>query len=227
VLEYLDLLEPSQMEAAYAHLIALFDGHELAELYTPEFAAQLRAEDSAVVPVVNGCGDGEPYLHRLLRLQYAHWLPENMLLRADKLSMAHSVEARVPFLDHTLIAYCQTVPPHLKVRGLTGKYLLRKVAAELLPEPAAKRKKRPFYMPIERFFRTELFRELAGDLLGEASIRRRGIFRPQVVRQLLERMHEREFLYVKQVFALLVMEIWMREFLDKRPAAASLPEAVV
>jgi asparagine synthase (glutamine-hydrolysing) len=216
VLDYLDLLEPGDMRAAYAHLIALFDEHELETLFEPEFAAEVGARGASTIS--NSSVNGEPYLHRLLRLQYEHWLPENMLLRQDKLSMAHSIEARVPFLDHTLVEFTQRVPPNLKVRRLTGKYLLRRAAARILPPAVANRPKRPFYMPIERYFRSPVFKEMVGDLLSETAIRKRGIFRPQAIAALVARMHEREFLYVKQVFALLVLQLWFREFLDRKAA---------
>jgi len=217
-LDYLQLLEPPQMDQAYRHLISLFDARDTPDLYTPEFSAMLSSTGMHEPDTRrNGTLPGTAYLDRLLHLQFDHWLPDNMLLRQDKTGMAHGIEGRVPFLDHELVEFAVRLPPGLKLKRLTGKYLLRRYAATLLPPSVVRRKKMPFYVPIENYFQQPGFRELMDDLLNDQSVRQRGLFRPEAVARLRTMMHRREFLFVKQVFSLMVLELWFRIFADQAP----------
>lgn len=209
-LDYLGLLEPDRLEDAYRHLISLFDARDTRDLYTSEFGAELAAGSTARRSSVDGA-----YLNRLIRLQFDHWLPDNMLFRQDKTGMAHSIEGRVPFLDHKLVEFAMRLPPRLKIKGLTGKYILRQYAQKLLPPEVTGRKKMPFYVPIENYFQEPSFRELMDELLGEKSIRERGLFRPDAVMRIRRSMERREFLYIKQAFSLMVLELWFRMFVDR------------
>jgi len=214
-LDYLHLLEPSQLEQAYRHLISLFDARDTAHLYSPEFRELLLQEQCAHNGTAPAMPTTGPYLDRLLRLQFAHWLPDNMLLRQDKTGMAHGIEGRVPYLDHELVEFALRLPPRLKLRGLTGKYILRRYATQLLPPAVTQRKKRPFYVPVENYFQQPSFQELTEELLSVESVRRRGLFRAEAVAQLRGSMQRREFMRVKQVFSLMVLELWFRIFVDR------------
>lgn len=223
-LDYLRLLEPTQMDRAYRHLISLFDARDTPDLYTPAFSELLNGKTASFSHTCEGgASSRRGYLDRLLHLQFEHWLPDNMLLRQDKTGMAHSIEGRVPFLDHELVEFVLRLPPQLKLRRMTGKYLLRRYAAKLLPRAVARRKKMPFYVPVEKYFQQPSFRDLMDDLLDDEAVRRRGLFRPQTVARLRAMMHQREFVLVKQVFSLMVLELWFRIFQDQvpTPAAAS------
>ena len=215
-LDYLDLLEPAQIDQAYQHLISLYDTRDTSHLYTADFQAQLKnAPSSAIYQPTTYPSNNGPFLDRLLRLQFDHWLPDNMLLRQDKTGMAHSIEGRVPFLDHELVEFAMRLPPHLKLRHFTGKYILRQFAKELLPVEVAKRKKMPFYVPVENYFQQPIFQEMMKELLSEDSVRQRGIFRPETVAQMRNQMEQQEFMLVKQVFSLMVLELWFRIFVDQ------------
>ena len=87
-------------------------------------------------------------------------------------------------------------------------------AERLLPRETARRRKMPFYVPVETYFDQPAFVEQMDDLLGPESVRRRGIFRPEAVEELRTSMHRREFLLVKQVFSLMTLELWFRIFVD-------------
>jgi asparagine synthetase B (glutamine-hydrolysing) len=217
VLDYLQLLDPSQIDQAYQHLISLFDFRDTEFLYTSDFKAQLEAETNSdkearqdYLHLVSS--DNGHYLDRLLRLQFGHWLPDNMLLRQDKTGMANAIEGRVPYLDHELVEFAFRLPPHLKLRWLVGKYILRCLGKKLLPKQVTRRKKMPFYVPIENYFQQPIFREQMDEYLGESSIRKQGIFEPKTIRRLIDAMSRREFLHVKQVFSLMVLEMWFRTF---------------
>lgn len=210
-LDYLRLLEPDRLDDAYRHLISLFDARDTADLYSSDFREQLAVENRGR----SGVSTDGRFLNRLLRLQFEHWLPDNMLLRQDKTGMAHAIEGRVPFLDHTLVEFAQRLPPRMKIRRMAGKYVLRRFAEKVLPAEVAHRKKMPFYVPMENYFQQPAFQEMMADLLSDKSIRDRGLFDVSAVARLREAMHRREFLFVKQVFSLMVLELWFRLFQDR------------
>lgn len=133
--------------------------------------------------------------------------------------MAHGIEARVPFLDHELVEFVQKIPPRLKIRGRQTKYLLRQYAQRLLPMRTTARKKMPFYVPLERTYGAAVFRDMMEDTLADRVVRDRGLFRPEAVAALRTSMRNGDFLYVKQVFSLVMLELWFRMAVDRGAAA--------
>jgi asparagine synthase (glutamine-hydrolysing) len=218
VLDFLGLLEREQLSDAYVHLISLFDSRDTAMLYSDDFRRSVNgAVPGGAQPEI--VASSAPELNRILHLQFAHWLPEDILMKQDKMSMAGGIEARVPFLDHELVEYALKIPPALKIRGGVTKYLLRRYAARVLPEPVVKRRKMPFYVPLEKYFADPVFRDMAEDTLSEKTVRNRGFFRPEAVAQLRQAMSRQEFVFVKQAFSLVMLELWCRMALDRRGAA--------
>ena len=215
VLDFLDLLEPEQLPNAYRHLISLFDERDTTDLYTREFRESLNgncsSEDGFDVLKSNA-----PYLNRILHLQFCHWLPEDILMKQDKMSMAHGIEARVPFLDHELVEYALRLPPALKIRSGQTKYILRQYADRVLPKEVTDRRKMPFYVPAEKYFAEPIFQELMHDTLCSAAVQKRGVFRPEAVTKLCQTARNGEFVLVKQIFSLIVLELWFRMAVDRR-----------
>ena len=206
----------------YELLISLFDRWDRDGLYLAGSALAASRGVPAAGPAPTGF---RSHLDRVLWLQYATWLPDNILARQDKMSMANSVESRIPFLDHVLVEFLASVPPHLKLRSLTGanKILAREYARRLLPQRVAGRPKRAFYIPTERYFSTPIFREMVGDCLGAKAVLRRGYFDPAAVTALVRSAEQSsEFVAVKQVLALVMLEMWHRIFID-REAGWGLP----
>ena len=168
-----------------------------------------------------------PFLDRLLKLQYDEWLQDWALIRQDKNTMAHSLEYRLPFLDHRLIEFAFTLPPHLKISGRRDKVIERRLAEKIFPRQIARRTKLPFYLPVEFFFNHPEFKALVAETLNESQLRKRGYFDPKRVAALIESMNRtREFVYCKQVMSLVILELWHRVFIDRaydfgRPASAS------
>jgi asparagine synthase (glutamine-hydrolysing) len=196
----------------------LFDDRDTADLYTGDFqlAVDARRSGGVTCPVAASTA---PFLNRVLHLQFEHWLPDDILTKQDKMSMAHAIEARVPFLDHELVEYVLRVPPSLKIRAGQTKYLLRQYAKRWLPAPVVARKKMPFYVPIERRFGVPAFQELIEDTLSDRAVRSRGLFRPEAVARLRRSMQGGDFMYVKQAFSLMVLELWFRMAVDRRAAS--------
>ena len=165
--------------------------------------------------------DGPDSISRLLYVDTKQWLPDDLLARGDKMSMAASLEARIPLLDHRLVEFAASLPTDLKVHGFTRKYLLRKVAAELLPEPILRRRKKGFPVPMAAWLRGDA-REMCHDLLSPDAVRRRGLLAPERVAGLLEEHDSGTADNAPVLWALLSLELWHRAFVDgERPATAA------
>ena len=219
ILDFLGLLGSDQLEFAYRHLISLFDERDTKELFTKDFEETLKNEHHSNQMVDLVKESQAPYLNKILHLQFEHWLPDDILMKQDKVSMAHGIEARVPFLDHELVEFILRVPPSLKIRMKQSKYLLRKFATRLLPEEMVSRKKMPFYVPVEKYISDSNFKDLLADTLSPRSIRSRGIFNPIAIDKLLRHIRQGNFIYVKQVFCLVALELWFRMAVDRRGVA--------
>jgi asparagine synthase (glutamine-hydrolysing) len=152
-------------------------------------------------------------LNRMLYLDTALWLPDDLLARGDKTSMAASLEARVPLLDHKLVEFAATLPAHLKVRGLTRKYLLKKVAGRWLPPQIIHRSKKGFPVPVSLWFRKEA-RSFVRDVLSPSSVRRRGLFNPHYVQTLIDENETGFADHGSLLWALVNIELWHRMFID-------------
>jgi asparagine synthase (glutamine-hydrolysing) len=208
--DYLRGYYDRDLAQSYVTLRALFDPEERARLYAPALRDQV-----GWGWLHRGSGGG-PFLDRLLRLQYDDWLQDNLLLRQDKNTMAFSLELRCPFLDHRLIEQAFRLPTRDKVRGLRDKWLERELGRKWLPPENVRRSKNPFYLPLEYFHERGEIRELVRMTLDPARVRRRGWFDPDAVAGLVAQMRSGEFLYLKQVLSLVILELWCMVFLEKQ-----------
>jgi asparagine synthase (glutamine-hydrolysing) len=135
------------------------------------------------------------------------YLPNDLLAKVDIATMAVSLEARSPFLDHRVIEFAASLPENLKLRGLTTKYLLKKVLGRLLPAENLKRPKMGFGVPIGHWFRGSLQGFLRETLLSERATRR-GLFQPAAVRRLVDDHTAGRADYAHQLWTLLMLEMW-------------------
>lgn len=133
--------------------------------------------------------------------------------------MAHSLELRVPLLDHRVVAAGLALPDREKVRGVETKRALRRIAAQRLPAEIARRPKQGFEVPIDEWLRGDLA-ELAGDMLAPERLRRRGIVEPRVVARLLDEHRRRDADHGLRLYALLSLELWFEGVLDRSSVAA-------
>jgi asparagine synthase (glutamine-hydrolysing) len=162
--------------------------------------------------------DGTEPLNRMLYVDTKLWLPDDLLARGDKTSMAVSLEARVPLLDHKLVEFAAALPQNLKLKGFARKYLLKKVSRASLPPQIIQRKKKGFPMPFTLWFQREA-RSFLHDVLSASTVRRRGLFNPLFVEKLLKE-HEKGFAdHGSLLYGLLSVELWQRCFMDlgRRP----------
>ena len=151
--------------------------------------------------------EGSDELSRLMGLDLGLFMVDDMLVKTDRASMAHSLEARVPILDPVVAELALALPSKLKVRGLAKKRLLRKAVAPLLPQEILEGKKKGFVPPIGTWLREDL-RPLALDVLSPENVRRQGFFRPEVVTQLLEGHTNRQADNSRKIWALLTFSLW-------------------
>lgn len=208
--------------AAYLALKAVFSSDEKADLYSDDLRRACRGSappDSVVARWLaeqpSGAERGrsrDDYLSRLLRLDIKTWLSDDLLVKVDRMTMAHAVEARVPYLDHEVVEAAMNTPSSLKLRWLVGKRILRRLARGLVPATTARRRKTGFGVPISRWAHASL-RAFVEDVLSPESVRRRGLFRPEVVRGLLARQPFCEF-HRRQFWTLATLELWCRAFVD-------------
>jgi asparagine synthase (glutamine-hydrolysing) len=152
-------------------------------------------------------------LNRLLYLDLKTFLPCLNLAYTDKTSMAATLEVRVPFLNVELVELAARMPVNLKLRGLKRKYILKRAAESLLPRDVVWRKKAGFGAPVRSWLRGAL-RPMVEDLLSEETVRRRGLFRPEEVRRIIDANLSGREDYNLQVFQLLTLELWQRTFMD-------------
>jgi asparagine synthase (glutamine-hydrolysing) len=150
-------------------------------------------------------------LNRLLYVDLKTFLPCLNLMTTDKTSMAANLEVRVPFLNREMIEMAARMPPRLKLRGLTRKYVLKRALENVLPKEVVWRKKAGFGAPIRSWLRGPL-RPLVDDLLSEETVKRRGLFRPTEVKRVIDANFSGREDYNLQVFQLLGLELWFREF---------------
>src|SRR5882762_7032985 len=138
------------------NLFPLFNSEAKQALLSEDFKQNLNGSDAGAVFAEHlARTDATDPLNRMLYVDTKLWLPDDLLARGDKTSMAASIEARVPLLDHKLVEFAASLPPDLKIRGLTRKYLLKKVARKWLPASIVDRKKQGFPMPMSLWFRRE------------------------------------------------------------------------
>jgi asparagine synthase (glutamine-hydrolysing) len=204
----------------YVSWVSFFDREAKARLYSRDFAAAVAGCDAAApFQAYLGSRAAEPFFDAMLYLDVKTWLPFNILEYQDKMSMMASLEARVPLLDHELVEYASSLPFSLKVRGTTTKYVLKKAAERILPREIVHRKKQGFMVPIGIWVREDL-KEMIGDLLSEASVRRRGYFDAAAVAGILREHREGRRDFSHQIWVLLMLEVWHRVFRDGGGRAA-------
>jgi len=152
-------------------------------------------------------------LSSMLYLDTKIWLPDNLLMKGDKMTMAASLEARMPLLDYQLMEYAASIPSNIKIKPFRAKYLFKRAFADFLPEPILTRKKMGFNIPVDIWFREEQ-RSLIPRLLLSERARSRGFLNEAYVARLLRDHLEGRTNYRIQLFILASLEIWFRVFID-------------
>jgi asparagine synthase (glutamine-hydrolysing) len=198
----------------YLRWTTVFETAEKLDLYTDDFRREMAAHaPSAFIAPWFAKANGAGIVDAALLADTMTYLPNDLLVKVDIASMAVSLEARSPFLDHHVIEFAARLPQRLKLRGLTTKYLLKRVLTKLLPSENLKRRKMGFGVPLGHWFRGQMKEFLREALLSERSLGR-GIFRPEAIRRMVELHTRGERDYAHQLWTLLMLELWFKRFID-------------
>jgi asparagine synthase (glutamine-hydrolysing) len=210
----------SPLERHYAWK-SVFTPDERAQLVHPERRAAL--DPLEILEPHFAESDGAEELARMMGVDIAVFMVDDMLVKTDRASMAHSLEARVPILDPVVAELALSLPSRLKVRGLAKKRLLRRAVAPLLPREILEGKKRGFAAPIGTWLRADLL-PLTRDVLSPANVERQGFFRPEVVTRLVDDHAAAAADNSRKIWALLTFSLWFDRYANGRaeaPAAAA------
>jgi asparagine synthase (glutamine-hydrolysing) len=220
-------VEAADQPALESHLgwKQVFNDDERRGLYRREYHETIPNGDvlRPLRDVFESSADYE-FLDRMLHLDINTYLVDDILTKVDRMSMAHSLEVRVPFLDHVFVEYAASIPPEQKLRGFNTKVVLKKTYADLLPSEVRGRRKEGFIFPASLWLQQGLH-EFAGDLLSPDAVRRTGIFDPTWVQGLLREHREGTRDRARAIWNLLVFMAWHEHYLDR--ATAPVPVEVV
>ncbi len=215
----------------YGRWVSYFHPEEKAALYGPELLSQLPPKSSE-----DPEGEPQRWMRQLFEIAGARevvdatmsadvqsYLPYDLLVKVDIATMATSLEARSPFLDHEVMEFAARLPVEYKLRGRTSKYLLKRAFSDLLPGENARRGKMGFGVPVGDWFRGPL-REFLEDSLFSQQALDRGYFRPDVVRRLVDEHVASQADHTFKLWSLLMLELWHTEVVESCPPTAPTPE---
>ncbi len=202
-------------------LISLMDNTEIQELYRMTICLWSEEELLRLTGQTLSEGIFEetfrqtedwPLLSRLMRVDQRTYLPDAMLTKADRASMAVSLEVRVPLLDHRVVEYTSQLPDNLKYRNGMGKYLLKKLLARYVPKELFERPKMGFGVPIDRWFRSEL-KDLLLDYLSPERLKKEGLFDYASVEDKIKEHLSGQANHQYRLWAILMWEMWRERWL--------------
>jgi asparagine synthase (glutamine-hydrolysing) len=201
-------------ERRYSYWMSHSDPIMKQQLCTEEFLRKSGENDSfSLVVEAFQNSDAKEFLNRLLDVDVNMYLPDDLLVKVDIASMAHSLEVRSPFLDHHVMEFCATLPPSMKLNGRDKKYILKHAMKSILPAEILNRPKMGFGVPLDRWFRQDL-REMAYDLLLSSRAIQRGYFHRHVVETLLDEHVSGIKNGHYRLWNLLMLELWHRTYID-------------
>jgi asparagine synthase (glutamine-hydrolysing) len=213
---------PGDITSLYFDNFAVFSRQRQAALLAPDVRARLHSVNPyAAAEAAFSHVDARTTLDRLLYADAKTYLHE-LLMKQDQMSMAASIESRVPFLDHPLVEFASRLPQHLKLRGWTTKYVLRRAMRDWLPAPILSRKKMGFPVPVDTWLRGP-YRGLVDEYVTGERARARGWFDPLAVRAMAAAHAGGTQQHGQRLWALINFEIWQRIFLDgEAPSSLSM-----
>lgn len=198
----------------YFRWVTTFNRDTKRELYTDAFAASVAGQDPlSILDEWFAKANGTGTLDATLLTDQMTYLPNDLLVKVDIATMANSLEARSPFLDHKLIEFAASLPEDLKMSGVGTKSLLKKVAARVVPKDVIYRRKMGFGVPVGKWFRGEMKDFVRSILLSESSLKR-GIVRPEILERYVNEHIAGERDHSFQLWTFLMLELWFQRFID-------------
>jgi asparagine synthase (glutamine-hydrolysing) len=207
---------PATLEALYLDNFAVFSREQQGRLLSPALRSRLTTTDPyATATQLMGGSDAKTLLDRLLYVDTKTYLHE-LLMKQDQMSMAASIESRVPFLDHPLVEFTARLPERLKLRGGTTKYILREAMRDRLPAEILARGKMGFPVPVGSWLRGP-YRRIVDELVLSPRALERGLFDAGTIRNLVAR-HDGGEDHAERLWSLVNLEIWHRVVVEGEPA---------
>jgi len=218
--EYFKHINDDVLES-YLKIISIFDEKELKELYSEKIKTltewfALKEKYNPYFQNMNS----KNLLNKLLKLETEIQLPDNFLMKDDKMTMACSIEARVPLLDHKLVELAGTMPPYLKLNGTKDKYILRKVMSKFIPI-IMKRKKQRFFVPIDTWLKGELG-EITKQIFSKENIEKVGLFNYNYISHAMKNFNTSKLYYGRQIWSLLTFQIWYKIYIENEKVSSIL-----
>jgi asparagine synthase (glutamine-hydrolysing) len=197
-----------------------FSPLEQKRLLTPDAWQRSSAGHEAYRAVAEAwaMSEGAEPLARATHLDAVTYLPNDILMKVDRASMRVALEVRAPFLARAVTEFAFSLPDNFRMRGRSGKRLLKDAARPLLPPEIIDRPKKGFGIPVAAWLNGPL-RELANDVLSADALHRAGIFQPATVQKMLHKHHNLRADFRKPLWTLLVFELWRRHHLERRELA--------
>ncbi|MBI2192557.1 MAG: asparagine synthase (glutamine-hydrolyzing) [Planctomycetes bacterium] len=192
----------------YFRWISILSDRTRQHLYTPAFRDRVAAFDPCeLLDRHFARAEGLDPVAAATYVDLCTYLPDDLLVKVDVTSMAHSLEARSPFLDHPFVELAASLPVRYKLRGFQDKYILKRAFADLFPETVRRRRKMGFGVPLARWFRHEV-RELLRDRLLDGWATRQGILQPRGIQRLVQEHLEERRDHSHALWSLLMLELW-------------------
>jgi asparagine synthase (glutamine-hydrolysing) len=198
----------------YGLTMSIFKPQEKRMIYTPDFQVALQESIAAndIFKLFPWDESIDP-IDWMMNHDQNHYLPDCLLVKIDVASMANSLEVRCPFLDHRFVEFSSSIPTNLKRNNVGGKLILRNLAKRFVPMEIVQKRKTGFGIPLEKWFRTDLYRFLREILMDDISLKR-GLFNPIFLEKMVNDHKEGKRDWSTRLWALLFLELWFREFID-------------
>jgi asparagine synthase (glutamine-hydrolysing) len=209
----------SSFESIYRGIRTLFHQEEIRRLFTPHFLEEgiqeCKNSPNSYDPLTFFASQANKFndvLHKICYMQLKLDMPNLLLRDIDVMSMIHSLEVRIPYLDHKLVEFVATIPPNLIIKKRQGKYILLQGLSRLLPKEILEREKMGFIFPMDYWLKGPL-RNTIEQILSKESIQRRGIFSYESIMHIMKEFYKGRIPYFK-LWNLIVLELWYRLYID-------------
>ncbi len=209
---------------SYVELLSIFDKSEKEFLYAEGLIRKIGNLDSDLISVSSYFKNSYDMLNKMLLSDIKTWLPNNMLIKLDRMSMAHSIEARVPFLDHRIVEFSSKIPTKLKLKGLNEKLVLKKSMTKRVPKGILKRKKQRFLVPLDFWFKKD-FDYITYNPFLESEFLRKNFNKTFILKLLdyqknsshktiLKHNQLLKLYYPRQIWSLLTLAMWHKTYIE-------------
>lgn len=193
---------------------SFFNGTTKIDLYSPRLKSLLANQEYNNHPYKEfQKAEGADFLREIFYLDVKSWLPDNLLVLADKISMANSLDLYLPFCNEKILDLSISIPFGLKIKGISSKYILGKTLGSLLPPPILNRKRQGFTVPIGSWFKDE-FKDMVLAILSKPEIERKGYFSYGYIHQMLKEHFMGRRNFTDQIWALVTFELWHKIFIE-------------